>query len=594
MTLPDLAARRQQGNQPLIGAAIGIGMTAEAAEVGGADFLMALNAGRYRVMGGASVAAMLPLSDSNSFTRRFATREILGRVRVPVFFGGCAFDPRLDLGAFVDDLAQTGFAGVANFPSSIHHDGTFRRALDEAGLGYDREVEMLARAGEAGLLRLGYARTQAEVDRLLDHGIEIICLNFGWNAGGMRGHAQDFSLDEVIDFSRRVFARIRARCDRTACLVEGGPIVSPDHMYDVMKGARADGYVGGSTFDRLPLEMSVTGTTSAFRTVAALRETSSPQDLAADRISRVSGLVGRSRAMRAALDRVARLAPTGIALTIAGEPGTGKTTLARAIHTISDRRGPLIRLDAREMGADLEPGLLGVEAAPGRARRRGALEVAGATVLVDHLQAAPPPVLHRLLDDLDRGRFTRLDGVTEMVPGARLVGIVRAEAPGGGGGGGGGLPPDLDLRLQAGRVVIPSLRERPEDLPMTVRAMLEAICAAARRDRMELTADAFRLLFTHQWPANLIELRAVLEQAVTMTDGTDIPAARIEAALSPDRTGDARAPKGDEREWLLEALKRNRFRRGRTAAFLGISRKTLYNKMKALGLLAPPRNQPGM
>jgi len=117
----------------LVGAAIGVGMTAEAAERGGADFLLALSAGRYRVMGAASLAALLPLGAANSFTDGFARREILDRVSIPVFFGASCFDPSEDLDELVDRVRAAGYSGIANFPTATHFDGSFRDALDGAG-----------------------------------------------------------------------------------------------------------------------------------------------------------------------------------------------------------------------------------------------------------------------------------------------------------------------------------------------------------------------------------------------------------------------------------------------------------------------------
>jgi predicted TIM-barrel enzyme len=142
----------------LVGAAIGLGMTARAAADGGADFLLALSAGRLRVMGAPSLAAMLPIRDCNAFTDAFARREILDRVGVPVFFGAAACDPRLSIEVLLTRIRDAGYQGVANFPTAIHQDGAFRAALERVGLGFGREVEMLRTAPRFGLATLGYAK----------------------------------------------------------------------------------------------------------------------------------------------------------------------------------------------------------------------------------------------------------------------------------------------------------------------------------------------------------------------------------------------------------------------------------------------------
>ena len=165
---------------------------------------------------------MLPLDNANRFTDHFARREILDRVGVPVFFGASAFDPRLELDAFVAELAAAGYHGIANFPTSIHYDGRFRRALEEAGLGYAREVELLRAAQRQGLATFGYAKSRKEIQQLLQTGVDILCLNFGWNAGGTRALAQAFTLEEAADRARRIFPRCGRRARRRSAWSRAG------------------------------------------------------------------------------------------------------------------------------------------------------------------------------------------------------------------------------------------------------------------------------------------------------------------------------------------------------------------------------------
>ena len=127
----------------LVGAAIGTGMAAQSAVRGGADFLLALSAGRMRCIGEPSVAAMLPLRECNELVMSFARAEILPRATVPVFFGAASFDPRLDLAALVERIAEAGFSGISNFPTAILIDGAYRRFLESVGLGFERELELL-------------------------------------------------------------------------------------------------------------------------------------------------------------------------------------------------------------------------------------------------------------------------------------------------------------------------------------------------------------------------------------------------------------------------------------------------------------------
>ncbi|WP_203077001.1 phosphoenolpyruvate hydrolase family protein [Falsiroseomonas ponticola] len=536
----------------LVGAAIGLGMTARAAADGGADFLLALSAGRLRVMGAPSLAAMLPIRDSNAFTDDFARSEILDRVAIPVFFGAAACDPRMSVEALLGRIRDAGYQGVANFPTAIHHDGAFRAALEQAGLGFGREVELIRAAPRFGLATLGYAKTRAEADALVDAGVGRLCLNFGWNSGGSQGVPSGVPIDQAAERARRVFAHVRRRAPGTLCFVEGGPIVGPGHLMQVCDASRADGYVGGSTLDRLPLEMSVMQTTSAFKTATLLR------DEPAGEAERLPGLAGRSQAMRQLAARVARLVATDLPILVEGEPGSGRTTVARAIHQGSRRAGPLTLLDARE---NIGPRLFG---GGGPA---ALLALRHSTVVVENADALPPTLRTQLADWIERGTFERFAKPGERVPRARLV---LTHPPGG---------EALARSLSAQRLVVPPLRERLDDLPLLARAMLRGL----HRGSGELDPGVLRFLMARSWPGNLRELAHVLTRAATEAPGGRITLAALEAQLGPASAVSAPSPT-DERSWILDALRRHRFRRGETAAFLGIGRKTLYNRMRRLGI----------
>ena len=529
----------------LLGAAIGLGMTARAAVDGGADFLLVLNAGRLRVMGAPSVAAMLPIRDANAFTDAFARAEILDRFPVPVFLGAAACDPRRSVEAVVAAAKEAGYAGMANFPTAIHFSGALREALEAEGLGFGREARMLAAARAAGLATLGYAKTRAEVEALLDVGVERLCLNFGWNAGGRHGVPGHLPLDDAAEIARRIFARVRRRAPGTLCLLEGGPIVDAEHVRRVCEASLADGYIGGSTLDRLPLELAVMQSTSAFKT--ARMTASAEGDL--------PGLAGRSAAARALAGRLGRLAGTDLPVLLEGEPGSGRSTAARALHA-AGRGGPLTWVSALDERAArlLDPD---VPASPLRAR---------GTVVIEDAESLAPTLRAQLAEWIDRGTFGRFTRPSGRAARARLV-LVHPP----------GAEP-LARALSAQRVLVPPLRDRLEDLPALARALLRATGRPAQLDPL-----ALRLLVSRPWPGNLRELGAVLIRAATEARGSRITAAALEALLDPAEELPATAPE-DERSWILNALRRHRFRRGETAAFLGIGRKTLYNRMRRLGL----------
>jgi len=519
----------------IVGAAIGIGMTAQAAERGGADFLLALNAGRLRVMGTSSLAALLPLHDANAFTDGFARREILGRVAVPVVLGVCAHSVR-DVAAFFEECLRSGYAGIANFPSVTHLDGRPRQALEDAGLGFAAEARTLAAARRAGLVALGYARTREEVSMLMQGGIDILCLNFGWTAASGLGTRSGMDVAEATDRTRRLLREVRISAPDTLCLVEGGPLVSPEQVWQVCAGGKADGYIGGSTLDRLPLEAAVAQSTAAFKMIAL---TGAEPEAAARRARRLSGLVGASDAMRAVVAQVVGLGPSGRAVLVVGESGSGRTAVARAIHATSGRR----RL-----------ALLGPGEAPPTA--------SDTTLLVEEVDTWPVGAQALLMARIDE------DGGTSR---GRVVATLRA-------GGEAAMLPALRERLEPGRIALTPLRDRPEDIPALVTHILRRLPLGRAA---ELAPEALRLLLARSWPGNVRELRALVERAALHAHGP-----RLEPQDLAMDMGDLEptAP-ADERAWILDALRRHRFRRGEAAAFMGISRKTLYNRMRKLGML---------
>ena len=186
----------------LVGAAIGTGLVAEAAIRGGVDLLIALTAGRFRMMGGSSLTCMMPIADSNAVTAQFARSEILAHSTVPVFFGANCMDPRLDLDDFLAKVSDWGFAGVTNFPSALFVNGRLRDRMEAAGIGFGREVELVQRARHFGLATIAYVQTPEEARVMADAPADIVNINLGWNQGGSRGLQSHLSVRDAGGWAR--------------------------------------------------------------------------------------------------------------------------------------------------------------------------------------------------------------------------------------------------------------------------------------------------------------------------------------------------------------------------------------------------------
>ncbi|HWF17981.1 MAG TPA: phosphoenolpyruvate hydrolase family protein, partial [Verrucomicrobiae bacterium] len=171
--LLDKIARREI----MLGAAVGSGMSAKAVESGGADFLIALSAGFYRMQGRSSMLALLPYANANELTWQIASEQIMPCLeRIPVVLGLCAQDPGLNPREQFSRIKRHGMVGVTNFPSVVYFDGEYRAALERAGLGFEREVALLSQARENGLLTIGFCLTEDEAVALCRANVHILCL----------------------------------------------------------------------------------------------------------------------------------------------------------------------------------------------------------------------------------------------------------------------------------------------------------------------------------------------------------------------------------------------------------------------------------
>ena len=301
-----------------IGAAIGAGLVARAAVRGGADFILALSAGRVRVMGAPSVVSMLPIHESNAFVAEFARAEILGRVDVPVLFGASTLDPRTDIRALVRQIAAWGFDGVINFPSVILLDDDARARMAHAGLGWQREVELISAAKEAGLFAAAYVRTAQQAADMATAGCGLVCVNFGWTAGGVAGEPATQDTADAAAEAKAVFRQVRRIRPKTLCFLEGGPIATPQAAAEVCQASNADGYIASSTIDRIPLETAVFDVATAFKAVAGLtrKVEALKNEMLGD--GRRFGLYGRSAAMTQLVRMIERLADSDLTVMIQG------------------------------------------------------------------------------------------------------------------------------------------------------------------------------------------------------------------------------------------------------------------------------------
>ncbi len=565
----------------LLGAAIGTGMAARAAERGGADFLLALNAGRFRSMGTPSAACMLALRDANSMVMEFGSTEILPCTSVPVFFGVGSFGFE-DVPALIDSIIAAGFHGVVNFPSRLFLDGRYRQFLEECGMGFEREISILRQARARGLLTLAYVGTVAEARMAAEADVDIVNIQFGWNKGGSVGVSSALALQDAATSAAELIKAVHSINKHARCVVEGGPIVTPEQMEEVCLSAGADGYIGGSTIDRVPLESAIEMTTNAFKTIGSLRRQVDSLEQQLHRRVAADALIGFSDSIAQAREIVAQAIDSPAPVLIVGEPGTGRGDVAKAIHEGRVRQGRWLVQAECDADADeeMELRLFGCAAGslPGlSAARVGLLETARhSSLLLRDVGLLSIETQKQLLRAARNGNFWPR-GATEVVPlDVRFIGITQFDPTQESGSA--RFYPAFAHWISTVRIDLPPLRDRLEDLSMLIERMLRSNAKGAMRAKVRIDPAAYRALLNHPWAGNLRELRAVLERCLLTARRGTISEQDVAGALTRD-AGSQRKAFATERDWILDGLRRNRFRRGKTASYLGISRKTLYNKM---------------
>ena len=255
---------------PVIGAGAGTGLSAKAAVRGGADLILVYNSGRFRMAGVGSNAGTLPLGDANAIVMEMGEREILPVVPdTPVIAGVNGTDPTRSIPRFLMRVLEAGFAGVINFPTMGIIDGRWRQSLEETGFSYALEVDMIATARELGLYTMAYTFEDTEVRRMAAVGVDVVVAHLGTTIGGLIGAdpSNAPSLEVAIERTEAMAQVARAEKPDVIVLTHGGPIATPADVRAVLAQTSAEGFVGASTMERLPVERAISETVRDFKDV---------------------------------------------------------------------------------------------------------------------------------------------------------------------------------------------------------------------------------------------------------------------------------------------------------------------------------------
>jgi predicted TIM-barrel enzyme len=262
-----LVAQAAKGNA-IVGAGAGTGLSAKCAEVAGVDLIIIYNSGRYRMAGRGSLAGLLPYGDANAVVVDMA-REVLPIVgSTPVLAGVCGTDPFRTMPVFLRQLQDLGFAGVQNFPTVGLYDGLFRQNLEETGMGYHHEVEMIRVAHEMDLLTTPYVFDAEQAVAMTAAGADVVVAHVGLTTSGTIGAQTAVSLDEAVELVQEIRDAAVSVRDDVLVLCHGGPIAMPDDAAYVLRHTTGvAGFFGASSMERLPTEVAMTEAIAKFKAV---------------------------------------------------------------------------------------------------------------------------------------------------------------------------------------------------------------------------------------------------------------------------------------------------------------------------------------
>ncbi|MGC8879911.1 MAG: phosphoenolpyruvate hydrolase family protein [Anaerolineae bacterium] len=252
--------------RPIIGCGAGTGISAKCAEAGGADLIIIYNSGRFRMAGRGSMAGLLPYGDANAIVMEMAAEVLPVVQRAPVLAGVCGTDPFRIMPLFLRQLKEMGFSGVQNFPTVGLFEGNFRANLEATGMGYDKEVAMIAEARAQDMFTAPYAFTPDEARAMTEAGCDLLVAHVGTTVSGTIGATVALSLNEAVDAVMAMAeAGWRVRKDLMV-ICHGGPFDEPENVGKALrKMPGVVGFFGASSIERLPTERAIRGQVEAFK-----------------------------------------------------------------------------------------------------------------------------------------------------------------------------------------------------------------------------------------------------------------------------------------------------------------------------------------
>lgn len=584
--LSTLLQRSRVDQYPLIFVVPGSGQVARYAIEGGAQFLMVLNAGVYRTTGVSSLCSFLPYGNANEQTDALLTSQIVPRsTGVPLVAGVMASDPTMPLEKRFDRLVELGVEGITNWPAVGLVDGSFRQILAEGGLTVEAEVEMLERAKQRGFTTFGFALNDDDAAKMAQTCADAMVLNIGWTHESHDIHEKSDRIEHAAVKINSMLEAIWSSGADPICLFFGGAVLLPEDSSLLYQRTKVHGFGGGSSFERIPVAKVIISNVRKFRSVSKTYDNKNrPPDF--------GKMVGNSPPMSKMYRLIERVAPFDVNVCIEGESGVGKELIANQIHRLSSRSSqPFITLNCGAIPDTLlESEFFGHEKGSFTGaihRRLGKFELADrGTLFLDEVAELSPKAQVSLLRVLQQKEITRVGGEKAISVDPRIITATHQNL--GNLVENGKFRDDLYFRLAMISLHAPSLRMRLQDIPALVDCILSELGPNYNRVIVGVSRNFMSRLMQHSWPGNVRELKHVLGRAILLEDGQVLhgddftPEMDHLLQLSKKPFHQALRSAADETDTnlIFKALEVSGGNKSQAAKLLGISRKTLYAKIK--------------
>lgn len=254
---------------PIVGGGAGTGLSAKCEEQGGIDLIVIYNSGRYRMAGRGSLSGLMAYGNANDIVKEMAAEVIPVTKSTPVLAGVNGTDPFCNFDMFLDDLSRLGFSGIQNFPTVGLIDGTFRANLEETGMSYSQEVDVIRMASEKDMFTTPYVFSSADATAMAQAGADIVVCHLGLTTGGAIGAETSLTLDNCVTKIDEWSAAAIAVNPDVVVLCHGGPISMPkDAEYVLKRTKNCHGFYGASSMERLPTEIALVAQTKAFKNIS--------------------------------------------------------------------------------------------------------------------------------------------------------------------------------------------------------------------------------------------------------------------------------------------------------------------------------------